>query len=171
MVSDKIRIPIYQGEYGADGSNPLLNNLVREVVITGEDLPALLPEGSDVEITIKIDSSQIMKFSAYFPLLNHTEELQVDFNQTEPPTEELLTKEISKAKRTAQKVNANDVSEKLEALEEQLENEKGSADGKMKILDGLRKELLKLDSAEKVAEWPKVEEELKDAFYELEDLI
>jgi molecular chaperone DnaK len=171
MVSDKIRIPIYQGEYGADGSNPLLNNLVREVVITGEDLPALLPEGSDVEITIKIDSSQIMKFSAYFPLLNHTEELQVDVNQTEPPTEELLTKEISKAKRTAQQVNANDVSEKLEALEEQLENEKGSADGKMKILDGLRKELLKLESAEKVAEWPKVEQELKDAFYELEDLV
>jgi molecular chaperone DnaK len=112
-----------------------------------------------------------MKFSAYFPLLNHTEELQVDVKQTEPPTEELLTKEISKAIRTAQKVNANEVSEKLEALEEQLENEKGSADGKMKILDGLRKELLKLDSAEKVAEWPKVEQELKDAFYELEELI
>ena len=91
--------------------------------------------------------------------------------QTEPPTEELLSKEISKAKRTAQKVNANDVAENIEALEEQLENEKGSADGKMKILDGLRNELLKLDSAEKVAEWPKVEQELKDAFYELEDLI
>jgi molecular chaperone DnaK len=41
----------------------------------------------------------------------------------------------------------------------------------MKILDGLRKELLKLDSAEKVAEWPKVEQELKETFYELEDLI
>jgi molecular chaperone DnaK len=52
-----------------------------------------------------------------------------------------------------------------------LENEKGSADGKMKILDGLRKELLKLDGAEKSAEYPKVEEELKEAFYELEDLI
>jgi molecular chaperone DnaK len=112
-----------------------------------------------------------MKFTAYFPLLNHTEELEIEIKQTEPPTEELLTKEISKAKRTAQKVNAYEVSEKLEALEEQLENEKGSADGKMKILDGLRKELLKLDSAEKVAEWPKVEQELKDAFYKLEDLI
>ena len=61
--------------------------------------------------------------------------------------------------------------EKLEVLEEQLENEKGSADGKMKIFDGLRKELLKLDGAEKQAEWPKVEQKLKDAFYELEDLI
>ena len=41
----------------------------------------------------------------------------------------------------------------------------------MKILDGLRKELLKLDGAEKTAEWPRVEQELKDDFYQLEDLI
>jgi molecular chaperone DnaK len=171
ITTDFIRIPIYEGEYNADGTNPLLNYKVNEVIITGESIPALLPEGSDVDITIKIDRSRIMKFSAYFPLLNHTEELEIEINQPEPPTEELLTKEISKAKRTAQKVNANDVSKRLEALEEQLENEKGSADGKMKILDGLRKELLKLDNAEKVAEWPKVEQELKDAFYQLEDLI
>jgi molecular chaperone DnaK len=171
MIKDIIRIPIYQGDYNAEGTNPVLNNLVTEVIITGEDMPALLPLGSDVDITIKVDSSQLMKFTAYFPLLNHTEELEIEIKQTEPPTEESLSKEISKAKRTAQKVNANDVSENIEALEEQLENEKGSADGKMKILDGLRKELLKLDSAEKIAEWPKVEQELKDAFYELEDLI
>lgn len=171
MIKDIIRIPIYQGDFNAEGTNPVLNNFITEVIITGESLPALLPEGSDVDITIKVDRSQLMKFTAYFPLLNHTEELEIEIKQTEPPTEDLLAKEISKAKRTAQKVNANDVSEKLEALEEQLENEKGSADGKMKILDGLRKELLKLDSAEKVAEWPKVEQELKDAFYELEDLV
>lgn len=171
IATDKLRIPIYQGDYGADGTNPLLNNLVREVEITGVDLPALLPEGSDVDITIKIDSSQVMRFTAYFPLLDHTEELTVDIKQTEAPSEDFLNKEINKAKRTAQKVNADDISEKLEALEEQLENEKGSADGKMKIFDGLRKELLKLDSAEKQAEWPKVEQKLKDAFYNLEDLI
>jgi molecular chaperone DnaK len=171
MIKDVIRIPIYQGDYNAEGTNPVLNNLVTEVIITGETMPALLPEGSDVDITIKVDRSQLMMFTAYFPLLNHTEELEITIKQTEPPTEEWLTKEISKAKHTAQKANANDISETLKALEEQLENEKGSADGKMKILDGLRKELLKLDSAEKVAEWPKVEQELKDAFYDLEELI
>lgn len=171
MIKDIISIPIYQGDYKAEGTNPVLNNLVTEVIITGETIPALLPMGSDVDITIKVDSSQLMKFTAYFPLLNHTEELEIEIKQTEPPTEELLIKEISKAKRTAQKVNANDVTEKLEALEGQLENEKGSADGKMKILDGLRKELLKLDSAEKVAEWPKVKEQLKKSFYDLEELI
>lgn len=171
MIQDILRIPIYQGDFNAEGTNPILNNLINEVIITGETLPALLPSGSDLDVTIKVDSSQLMKFTAYFPLINHTEELEIEIKQTEPPKEEFLTQEISKAKRTAQKVNANDVLEKLEILEEQLENEKGSADGKMKILDGLRKELLKLDSAEKVAEWPKVEQELKDAFYELEDLI
>jgi len=171
MAKDIIRIPIYQGDYNAEGTNPVLNNEIFQVIISGESLPALLPEGSDVDITIKVDRSQIMQFSAYFPLLNHTEELEIEIKQTEPPTEEFLTNEISKAKRAAIKVSANDVSERLEALEEQLENEKGSADGKMKIQDSLRKELLKLDGAEKQAEWPKVEEELKEAFYELEDLI
>lgn len=171
MASDFIRIPIYQGDQNAEGTNPVLNNLITEVVISGETLPKLLPEGSDVNITIKVDRSQIMQFTAEFPTIEHTEDLKIEIKQTEPPTQEFLTKEISKAKRIAQKVNADDVAEKLDAFEEQLENEKGSADGKMKILDGLRKELLKLDGAEKSAEYPKVEEELKEAFYELEDLI
>jgi len=171
MVKDIIRIPIYQGDYNAEGTNPVLNNFINEVIISGESLPKLLPEGSDVNITIKVDRSQIMQFTAEFPTIEHTEELKIEIKQTEPPSEDLLTKEISKAKRVAKKVNAEDVSEKLEVLEEQLENEKGSADGKMKILDGLRKELLKLDSTEKSTEYPKVEEELKEVFYELEDLI
>jgi molecular chaperone DnaK len=171
MIKDIIRIPIYQGDYNAEGTNPVLNNFITEIIITGESIPALLPEGSDVDITIKVDRSQLMKFSAYFPLINHTEELEIEIKQTKPPTEQLLTSEISKAKRIAQKVNADDVSKNLEALEEQLENKKGSEDGKMQILDGLRKELLKLDTAEKKAEWPQIEQELKEAFFELEDLI
>jgi molecular chaperone DnaK len=171
MIKDIIRIPIYQGDFNAEGTNPVLNNFITEVIITGESLPALLPENSDVDITIKVDRSQLMKFTAYFPLLNHTEELEIEIKQTEPPAEELLTKEIAKAKRTAQKVNANDISQRLEELETQLGNEGVSADGKLKIQDSLRKELLKLDSAEKIAEWPKVEQELKEAFYDFEDLI
>ena len=170
-LKDVIRIPIYQGDYNAEGTNPVLNNFITEVIITGESLPALLPEGSDVDITIKVDRSQLMKFSAYFPLLNHTEELEIEIKSTEAPDENYLSTEISNAKRAAQRVNATDVAKKLDALEAQLENEGGSADGKMKIQDGLRKELLKLDSAEKTAEWPQVEQELKDDFYELEDLI
>jgi len=169
--TDVIRIPIYQGDFHAEGTNPILNNLINEVIITGESIPSLLPVGSDVDITIKIDRSQIMQFSAYFPLIDHTEELEIQINQTEPPTENFLTNEISKAKRSARNVKANEISTALENLEGQLDNEKGSVDGKMRILDSLRKELLKLDEVEKSAEWPKVREELKKVFFDLEELI
>lgn len=171
MIKDIIRIPIYQGDYNAEGTNPVLNNWITDVIITGETIPGLLPVDSDVDITIKVDSSQLMKFSAYFPLLNHTEELEIEIHKTEPPKKEFLANEIIKAKKASQKVNSSEITKNIEALEAQLENDGGGADGKMKIQDALRKELLKLDSAEKVAEWPKVEQELKDAFYELEDLI
>ena len=102
-------------------------------------MPKLLPEGSDVNITIKVDRSQIMQFIAEFPTIEHTEELKIEIKQTEPPKEEFLTEEISKAKQIAEKVSADDIAERLDAFEEQLENERGSADGKMKILNGLRK--------------------------------
>lgn len=171
MVDDIIRIPIYQGDYAAAGSNPVLNYFVNEIIITGESLPGLLPEGSAVDITIKTDSSQVMHFSAYFPLLDHTEELQVEIKPIEAPKESDLLHELNKAKRAAHELQNVEVSDMLNELENQLENEKGSADGKMKILDGLRKELLKIDISEKSAQWPIVEQKLKDAFYELEDLV
>lgn len=171
VASDRIRIPIYQGDYGADGTNPLLNELIREVIITGEDLPALLPKGSDVEITIKINSSQVMEFSAYIPLLDYTERLTIDIKQKEPPTYEFLFEEIAKAQKAAWDVNSQEIADTLGDLQKQLNNEQGSADGRFKILDNLRKELLKLDALEKQEEWPKVESSLKDSFYQLEDLI
>lgn len=172
MIKDIIRIPIYQGDYNSEGTNPALNNFITEVIISGESLPALLPEGSDVDITIKVDRSQIMQFSAYFPVLDHTEELEIVIKPTKAPEKEELAIELRKAKQSAKQVNAMEIAEKLEQLEEQLENnDGGSADGKMKIQNDLRKELLKLDNAEKTAEWPKVEKELKVVFFEFEDLI
>jgi molecular chaperone DnaK len=171
MVKDVIRIPIYEGEYNAQKTNPSLNNLIFEVIITGESLPALLPEGSDVDITIKVDKSGLMKFSAYFPVLDYTEELEIPVKQTEAIPAYELAKKISKAKSDACNVQANDVSERLENLKMQLEHEKGSVDGRLKIFDALRKELLQLDILEKAQVWLIVEQELKDAYFELEDVV
>jgi molecular chaperone DnaK len=171
MAIDKIRIPIYQGDYNAEKSNPELNNLVNEVLITGENLPALLPEGSDVDITIKVDKSGLMKFIAFFPVLGHEEEIEISIKAIEVPATNELAKKIANAKRTSKNVKNNDILARLETLEQQLENEKGSDDGKMKILDGLRKELLQLETLEKNLEFPKIEQELKEEYFELEDLI
>lgn len=171
VSDDIIRIPIYQGENAADGTNPLLNNWVYDVIISGESIPKLIPIGSDVDITIKVDRSEKMQFSAYFPVIDHTEELEIDIKNAEPPKTESLRKEIHIAKRTAQKVNDPKTLNNLESLEAQLEKSGGSADGKFQILDGLRKDLLTLEEQEKTALWPEIETELKEVYYELEDLI
>jgi molecular chaperone DnaK len=171
IAKDIIRIPVYEGEYNTQKTNPELNNLIFEVIITGESLSALLPEGSDVDITIKVDRSGLMKFSAYFPVLDYTEELEIPVKSIKAPEANELANKIRNAKRSAHNVNATDIYDRLVTLEQQLENEKGSADGRMKILDGLRKELLLLDPLEKQQEWPQIEQDLKDAFYELDDLI
>jgi len=171
IADDIIRIPIFQGEYNAEDTNPKLNNLIQEIIITGENLPALLPEDSPVDITIKVDRSEQMLFSANFPTIDYTEEVKVQIKQEEPPTEEFLKKEIAEANNIAQSVNASDIESKVNTIETQLENEKGSSDGKLKLWANLRKELLKLDEILKSNEWPKIEKELKDTFYELENLI
>jgi molecular chaperone DnaK len=171
IESDIIRIPIYQGDHNAEGTNPVLNNLITEVIISGETLPKLLPEGSDVNITIKVDRSQIMQFTAEFPTIEHTEELEIEIRPTAPLEIEDLKNELTKAKSTAKKIGNSDIEKSIEVLEENFENKKGSQPGRMEVLDGLRKELLNLERAEKITEWPKVEEELKEAFYKLEDLI
>jgi molecular chaperone DnaK len=171
-TNDIIRIPIYQGDYNAYGTSLILNNLVYEVIISGEKFPALLPEGSDVEITIKVDRSQLMKFSAYFPLIDHIEELEIEIKPFIEPWETAkIEKEILKAKQKAMSLDEIDLVNRLDALEKLFHQKKGSDPGKMEIQDGLRKELFKLELSQKKAEWPRIEQELKDSFYELEELI
>jgi molecular chaperone DnaK len=48
IVDDYFIVPIYQGEYGADGIKALYNDHVYDVKISGENLPALLPANSYV---------------------------------------------------------------------------------------------------------------------------
>jgi molecular chaperone DnaK len=81
VSSDLIRFPIYQGDYNAEGTNPLLNNHICDILISGETLPALLPAGSDIDITIKVDTSQLLTISAYIPYLNHTEEVEIELRK------------------------------------------------------------------------------------------
>jgi molecular chaperone DnaK len=54
---DVIKIPIYQGDYYSDGTRAIYNEHVYDAKITGDDLPSLLPDHSDVDITLTTDKS------------------------------------------------------------------------------------------------------------------
>ena len=69
MDNDFIKIPIYQGEHGARWNKSHFNEHVYDIIINGADLPALLPENSDVDLTINIDKSQKSFYSGIFPFI------------------------------------------------------------------------------------------------------
>lgn len=169
--SDFIVVPIYQGDYYAEGTRAIYNDHITDVKISGERLPALLPEGSEVNITIKVDRSEQMIFIAEFPFLNHSEEINVTLINKPVPSPDFLTNEITKAKKKSSQYKANEISEKLIQIENDLENEKGSDEGKIKTLNNIREQLRSLDKVQSEAEWPRLVKELKEEFFRLKDLI
>lgn len=178
LKEDFIKIPVYEAEHDADGSRAIYNQHVFNAIIYGEDIPSFLPSGSSVDLTIKVRDGQINLF-AYFPVIDYTHEVFYE-SKNEPPIDaDWLENEISKAKQTlniikkdgdfADKDSLNRLSNEIAELEKLLEQGRSDYDRKNQVLVNLRKSLRKLDDIQDSTEWPKTEEELKDAFYKLEE--
>ena len=175
MDSDFIKIPIYEGEHEADGTRAIYNNHVTDIIISGAELPALLPENSDVDLTVNIDRSEQITVTAYFPYLDFSYDAIVERTVQSIETK-WLSNEIRKAKGSIEELREegidNDKVQKVETqiaeLERKFENSKNDVDGKQEVLTNLRKTLKTIDELSETTEWPKLEEELKEEFYRLE---
>jgi molecular chaperone DnaK len=176
MDSDFIKIPLYQGEHGADGTRAIYNEHVYDIIISGADLPALLPENSDVDLMINIDKSQKVSIQAYFPYLDHTAEIEVPTDTVQTVETKWLSNEIRKAKGSIEELKdegthgdkVQKIENDLTELEKKFDNSKNDVDGKQEVLTNLRKTLKTIDELNKTTKWPKLEEELKEEFYRLE---
>jgi molecular chaperone DnaK len=180
MQEDFIKIAIYQGEHGADGTKAINNEHVYDVIISGEELPKLLPADSDIDLTFRVDKSERMTLSVYFPALDHTEEITVPSNTTQKEIDaDWLASEIDKAQQTLLMLDQEDVYEdkeelakiegEIQTLKTHFEQGRGDSDSKKGVLESLKKVLKQVDGVQAASEWPKTEEELKDVFYRLEE--
>lgn len=175
MESDFFKIPIYEGEHQADGTRAIHNNHVKDIIISGADLPVLLPENSDVDLTVNIDRSEQITVTAYIPYLDFSYDATVERTIQSIETN-WLSNEIRKAKGSIEELKDegvnNDKVQKIEndiaELERKFDNSKNDVDGKQEVLTNLRKTLKTIDELNETTEWPKLEEELKEEFYRLE---
>jgi len=178
MSSDFIKIPLYQGEHGAEGTRAIYNDHIYDVIISGEDLPALLPENSSVDLTISIDKSQDLKVTAFFPYLDFTKEIEIPKGGLDSVETKWLSNEIRKAKGAVSELKSDGnhsddaklkkAESELERIEKSFENNKNDVDGKQEVLTNLRKTLKTIDELNETTEWPKLEAELKEEYYRLE---
>jgi len=180
MDSDFLEIAIYQGEHGADRSRAIHNHHINTIYITGSDLPALLPANSDVDIELKIDINQKITGLATFPHLAFTFEFE---NETVTDTTgedkaSYLANEINKGLNSVTQLKSKgidgaeiDKAEKeLGEIKSQFEKDKLASDKQQQALENLRKVLKVVDKLEGEREWPEMEKELKEAFYNLEEI-
>ena len=177
-VTDVLRIPLYQGEDDAAGKSSFHSNHVVDVIITGETIPGVLPANSELEVTLKFDNNGTPTCSAFFPLLNHTEEIKVVIEKSAQVDGKWLLKEIKSDIQKAEALNDENNSQLLQkcisdlnVLLKDFKNEEGSENGKIRILDDLRKIRLIIEGEADKVEWPKTKQELKDSYYKAEEIV
>jgi molecular chaperone DnaK len=180
MDSDFLEIAIFQGDHGADRSRAIHNHHVTTIYITGYDLPALLPANSDVDIELKIDINQKITGLATFPHLAFSFEFECETvtDTTGEDKVSYLSNEINKGLRSLKQLKSKgiegteiDKAEKeLEEIKSQFEKDKSASDKQQQALENLRKVLKVVDKLEGEREWPEMEKELKEAFYNLEEI-
>lgn len=178
MVEDRLVIPIYIGEDNAEGTSAIYNDHVFDVIITGDEVPALVPENSDIDITIKVDTSQLMTLEATFPVIGETIEKEIEVGtRSEADTNKEVRQRYDEARRKHAKLQraAGISSSELETsgkmladIASRFEGEIATPDGTMHLLASLREAFREMEAVEKNHEWDALETDLRTEFDRLE---
>lgn len=165
-MDDFIDIPIYQG---IPETKAISNNHVTTIRITGNDLPALLPEGSIADFKLNFSKGSEMEGSINFIDLDFEMPLEMNNNESEV-TEIWLEEQIKDTENSLKSIDSNqrnELEEKIKKVKTLFENKKTEA-GRLETRAELQKIAREIEKIEKLNEWPNLEEALKEEFYELE---
>jgi molecular chaperone DnaK len=109
--------------------------------VTGEQLPAMLPAQSEVELTLSIDASRRASLSIYIPTLDETIDLQFESSTLKSEDVTDLLADVEQARGVAEKLESGeksaDVSEfknDLNEVERLLNNRGNDIDVKVMAL-------------------------------------
>lgn len=168
-ADDVVKIPIYEGDDGSDGKRAALYNHTYTVNITGDMVPALLPENSDVDLTLRVNSDSEWVLQAYFPALDHTVEISIPKETVQEVTNDYLKDEFGKAQAALKKLRREgcETDEEEKCLDE-AKQEFDNGSEKHQVLAHLREALRKIDNLEQGSEWERIEKQLRGKFRMLE---
>lgn len=160
-----VRIIAYEG----GGKRADRNSKIGVIEVPAIDVKRNLPIGSEVEVTIEIDQSRLLKFKAYIPILDEEFETKAKLILENPDNAELGVsienekKRLSELQSKVKEVNSSKAANVLEQIsQEQLmcEIEASLAaaatdrDAADKCNKNLRELRIALDDVEVAIEWP-----------------
>lgn len=170
IKDDTIRIPVYQAEENSEGRSASIYEYVADVIITGADVNTAIPENSNVDITLKVDSSEMMTMEVFFPSLDLTinKDLDTSKKQSLEEAERFISEEIVNAQFRLKKMEQ--MGFEVSSLQQDLNaviNENQNSSEKKAIQQHLKEVLRKLEQLEYSTEWERLEKELNNEFERL----
>lgn len=166
-TADKLVIPVYQADDMVVGTSSKLYEYVANVVIDGGDVNLLIPEGANVDLTIKADSSEMMTIEVYIPSLDLTisKELKTDKKQSLVDAKNTIASNFAEAERNIAKlekagIDTTDLRSKLEDVKTENNN---NTETKM-VLQHQKKVMREIEQRDSESEFDRLEKELKRVF-------
>jgi molecular chaperone DnaK len=174
-----LKIPVVEGENALSDRNVLLGSLDIEGAKIRRDVPA----GSEIEVTLNIDASRIIRAKAYIPVLDEEFEAVIDYNRKSADPKRLKREYDAELKRLkslrdqagkAEDEKANELLDDVGAtdeIESLLSAAKGDPDAANKGARELLRMKIKIDKAEDELKWPAMVTEANKALDALDSLI
>jgi molecular chaperone DnaK len=179
---DVLRVPIVEGDTALADRNPLLGTLE----IKGASIRRDLPAGTEIEVTLHMDSSRIIRAKAYIPMLDEEFEAVIEHERQTPDHKTLqrehgvVVQRLQRLQEQAEDGEGDDavtvVDEILEAneaagIEPLIEAAKGDPDAAKHAESRLLEVKIKLDKAEDALKWPSLVANANKALDELDELV
>ena len=115
-----LKIPVYQAASYVTNSPADLYEHVADLIITGKDIEHEIPAGTEVEVQVSVDSSEMMKFEIFVPKTEETIEKTLDttprFNSQDANA--LIVKYAEHARQTLDMLESENVA--VEVLKNRL---------------------------------------------------
>ena len=174
VSTDVLSIPVYQVSglgLEAEGKTAALYTQISNVVVTGDDVEQLIPENSNVEITLHVDSSEMMTMEVYFPSVDFTVKKELDLSKRESSEDAIswVNKELGPAQRSLETllssgISVDELNKELDAVKELA----SSGNDPMRAQSNLKEVLRKIEELDDGTAWQRVERELREEFDRLE---
>lgn len=172
VSDDGLKIAVYQVDdfKEAEGKLVALYAYVSDVIVTGEEVAYLVPKGTEVDVTLKVDKSEMMTIEIDFPTLGFSidKEFKVEKNSIDK-AKEFIEEYIGYAHNRIDEFeelnyDMNSYKERLNGIMEERDKNPETM-----YVQGLLKELLReIEKLDEQTIWERLEKELRNEFTRLE---
>ena len=176
MSTDKIVIPILQTNQDIDQLKREHKKLkmlycthLYDLIITGDDVPSLLPSGSEINITAHAEKSGTLdSFVVDIPCLSVDIDIIDRMNsvRAKDADNEVYTAEIGVSRKKLSELNNPQLAQQLDEAESEF-NAADNRDKKDQALESLKDVLSKIDSEYSLGDWQRMENKLRGMYREL----